>query len=62
MLIGCIEEMHVCMRGMVIEGPVWKEDLPIFYHSCKNGKERSCVAMSFGTLATSKERMHGCMM
>jgi hypothetical protein len=30
-LIECIEEMHVCMRGNIMDFPVWKEDLPIFY-------------------------------
>jgi hypothetical protein len=41
--------------------PLWKKDLPIFYQSCKNGKERNWVAMNVGTLVTSKERMLECI-
>jgi hypothetical protein len=41
--------------------PLWKEDLPISYHSCNNGKERNWVAMNIGTLVISKERMLECI-
>jgi hypothetical protein len=41
--------------------PSWKEDLPISYHNCNNGKERNWVAMSVGILVTSKERMLKCI-
>jgi hypothetical protein len=61
MLIECIDEAHVFMRGKVHDFPMWKEDLPIFYHNYKNGKERNWVAMNVGALITNEERMLECI-
>jgi len=50
-----------CIRGHVMAYPLGKENLPILYHKCNNGKKRICVAMSIGTLVTRKERIFGCI-
>jgi hypothetical protein len=44
MLIECIDETHVSMRGKVHDCPMWK-DFPIFYQNYNNDKERNWVAM-----------------
>jgi len=47
------------MIRKAMEFPLWKEDPPIFYHNCNNGKNKSWVAMNISTLVNRERRMFG---